>query len=70
MSVTARVSIGPVQGERRFGLEVELRVRLPGLSRADAESLVAGAHEGCPYSNAVRGNIPVTIVIEEPAAES
>jgi lipoyl-dependent peroxiredoxin len=59
-----------VQGERRFGLEVELRVRLPGVSRADAEALVAAAHEGCPYSNAVRGNIPVTVTLEEPATDS
>jgi osmotically inducible protein OsmC len=32
-----------------------------GLSQADAERLVAKAHEICPYSNATRNNIPVTV---------
>jgi organic hydroperoxide reductase OsmC/OhrA len=70
VSITARVGIGPVSGERRFGLEAELRVRLPGLTRAEAEALVAAADEGCPYSNAIRGNVPVTLLIEEPPASS
>jgi len=41
--VTARVSIGPVAGGA-FGLEVDLRVALPGLDKAEAEALVALGH--------------------------
>lgn len=60
--MTARVGIGknPTGG---FQLEAELRVRLPGLSRDDAEGLVHAAHQVCPYSNATRGNVPVTLTV-------
>jgi lipoyl-dependent peroxiredoxin len=62
-TVTARVGIGPI-GQGRFGLTAELRVELPSIAdRAEAESLVAGAHEVCPYSNATRGNIQVTLTL-------
>lgn len=59
VSVAAQVTIGAVgQG---FGLEVELVVSAPELPREQAEALVHAAHEVCPYSNATRGNIPVTL---------
>jgi osmotically inducible protein OsmC len=61
-SVTARVGFGPI-GEGRFGLTVELLVHLPGIDPAMAETLVAGAHDRCPYSNATRNNIPVELRI-------
>ena len=51
------------QGEGRFGLTVELQVHVPGVARATAETLVAGAHDRCPYSNATRNNIPVELRI-------
>ena len=57
--VSASVSIGVV-GEG-FGLAVELDVHAPALDEAAAEKLVAAAHEVCPYSNATRGNIEVTL---------
>ena len=44
-----------------FGIEVELNIALPGLERAVAEELIAKAHIVCPYSNATRGNIDVTL---------
>jgi len=67
--VTARVGIGPVPVENRFGLTAELDVRLPSIAdRALAEELVAGADKRCPYTNAVRGNIEVVIKILEPPA--
>jgi Ohr subfamily peroxiredoxin len=59
-AVTAKVGIGS-DGNAGFGLTVELDAELPGVERPVAESLVAKAHEICPYSNATRGNIPVTI---------
>ncbi len=44
-----------------FVLGVALGIEVGGLSQADAEKLVAEAHEVCPYSNAVRGNIDVQL---------
>ena len=44
-------------------IEVELRIALPGLERQAAEELVAKAHQVCPYSNATRGNIDVTLTL-------
>jgi osmotically inducible protein OsmC len=61
-TVTAQVGVGP-SDERRFGLAITLRIQLPGVERAAAETLVAEAHEVCPYSNAVRGNIDVALEI-------
>ena len=59
--VEGTVGIGAIpQG---FGLEVELRMALPGLSDRAAEALVNTAHEVCPYANATRGNIAVRLVL-------
>lgn len=63
-TVSARVGLGTI-GEGRFGITVELHVTLPSISdRATAEDLVAAADQRCPYSNAVRGNVPVTITVD------
>ncbi|MGE9764510.1 organic hydroperoxide resistance protein [Pseudomonas sp. PDM20] len=58
-SITGKVGIGQIPGG--FGLEVELNINLPGLGQAEAEELVAKAHQVCPYSNATRGNIDVRL---------
>lgn len=58
-SITGKVGIGQIPGG--FGLEVELNINLPGLDQAEAEDLVAKAHQVCPYSNATRGNIEVRL---------
>lgn len=47
-----------------FKLEVALDVETQGLSQADAEALVATAHQVCPYSNATRGNVDVAISVK------
>lgn len=60
--VAASVGIGPLDNGG-FGLTVELRVSVPDLDRDTAEKLVARAHAVCPYSNATRGNIPVTLTV-------
>ena len=60
--VSASVGIRASEGGG-FGLTVELDVHTPNLNRATAEALVARAHEVCPYSNATRGNIPVTLAV-------
>jgi Ohr subfamily peroxiredoxin len=59
VTVTAGVGIGPVA--TGYGLAVELKVALPGVEPALAQDILAGAHERCPYSNATRGNIAVTL---------
>jgi Ohr subfamily peroxiredoxin len=46
-----------------IGLDIELAVSLPGLPRAEAEALVAEAHQVCPYSNATRGNVDVRLTV-------
>jgi len=55
------VGIGPVANG--FGIEVELRISLPGMEPEAARELVERAHQVCPYSNATRGNIDVTLTL-------
>ena len=62
-TVTARVGMGPT-GDGRYGLAVELLIHLPSVpDRTRAEELVADADRRCPYSNAIRGNVDVTLTI-------
>ena len=64
VSITSSVAIGPMTGKPgAFGISVDMAVTVPGMDRAAAEALVATAHEVCPYSNATRGNIDVTIKV-------
>jgi len=58
--VTGRVGIGPAAGGA-YGLAVTLRVHLPGVPVESARELIERAHQVCPYSNATRGNIDVTL---------
>ena len=60
-AIDASVDIGPIPAG--FGIAAKLVVSLPGLERAVAEDLVNTAHQVCPYSNATRGNIEVTLVV-------
>ena len=60
-SIVAEVGIGQIPGG--FGIEVTLTISLPGVAREVAEKLVAAAHQVCPYSNATRGNIDVTLIV-------
>ncbi|WP_077037737.1 organic hydroperoxide resistance protein [Pelomonas sp. KK5] len=61
VSIAADVGIGPIPNG--FGIQATLNISLPGMERATAEQLVAAAHQVCPYSNATRGNIEVTLNI-------
>lgn len=61
VSIDATVGIGGIpQG---FGIEVQLVIKVPGMDRAQAQALVDKAHQVCPYSNATRGNIEVTLTL-------
>jgi lipoyl-dependent peroxiredoxin len=60
--VSATISLGMLPSGG-FGIAAELDVAIPTVDRATAESLVAKAHEVCPYSNATRGNIDVVLTV-------
>ena len=60
-SIVSKVDL-VANDDRSFGIAVELHVTLPSVGDADeAKRIVAAAHEVCPYSNATRGNIDVTL---------
>ncbi|ARP94826.1 organic hydroperoxide resistance protein [Bordetella genomosp. 13] len=61
VSVQGTVGIGPIPNG--FGIEVELKISLPGMDREAAQALIDKAHIVCPYSNATRGNIDVTLTL-------
>jgi lipoyl-dependent peroxiredoxin len=60
-SIDGNVGIGQIPNG--FGIEVELRISLPGMDRAEAQSLIEKAHVVCPYSNATRNNIDVKLTL-------
>jgi osmotically inducible protein OsmC len=59
-AVTANVSLHP-NGQGGFVLGVALAAETKGLDQAAAEALVSAAHQVCPYSNAIKGNIEVAL---------
>ncbi|WP_029270305.1 organic hydroperoxide resistance protein [Virgibacillus alimentarius] len=58
--VKAQVSIGK-DTDGGFALTVALDVKIPGVEQEVAEQLVESAHQICPYSKAIRGNIAVDL---------
>ena len=68
-SVRAHVSIGANE-TGGFGLVITLDVNIPGIEKEQAALPVENAHQVCPYSNATRGNVEVTLnATTVPAAE-
>ncbi|HAQ27022.1 organic hydroperoxide resistance protein [Stutzerimonas nitrititolerans] len=61
--VTGKVGIGQIP--TGFGIEAELTIAAPGIDRELLQTLVDQAHVVCPYSNATRGNIDVTLLIAD-----
>jgi Ohr subfamily peroxiredoxin len=61
LAIDAEVDLGPVG--QAFGIAVRLTISLPGMDKAQAQELVDTAHQVCPYSNATRGNIDVTLTL-------
>lgn len=61
LAIDAEVDLGPVG--QAFGIAVRLNISLPGMDKAQAQELVDTAHQVCPYSNATRGNIDVTLTL-------
>ena len=60
--VTSTVSLLP-NGEG-FKLGVALAVETKGLDQTAADALVSAAHQVCPYSNAIKGNIDVALSVK------
>ncbi len=60
--VTAEVTLNINNND--YSLSVKLKPKIDGVDRATAESLVARAHEVCPYSKATRNNVPVEIELQ------
>ncbi|MFD1991474.1 organic hydroperoxide resistance protein [Paenibacillus nicotianae] len=46
-----------------FKLSVRMDINIPGLSKEEATDIAKKAHEFCPYSKAIRGNIDVQLNI-------
>lgn len=57
--VTTQVSLGPI-GDA-YGLAVVIDVQISGADQKVCQRLADEAHTACPYSNAIRGNIPVEV---------
>ena len=67
-TVTSTVGIGP-RSAGGFGLEVELAVSLPGVPKAEAEALVAKAHQVCPWQHRRSPDRRLTTRFERPARD-
>lgn len=61
VAIDGNVGIGQIPNG--FGIEVELKISLPGMDRAEAKTLIDKAHIVCPYSNATRNNIDVKLTL-------
>ena len=61
VSIAADVGIGPITGG--FGIQVAMRITVPGMEHDAVQKLVDAAHQVCPYSNATRGNIDVSLTV-------
>lgn len=62
LAIDASVDLGKIPNG--YGIAVRLAISLPGMDRASAQELVDAAHQVCPYSNATRGNIDVTLTLK------
>ena len=60
-TVTGQVGIGQIP--TGFGIQAQLTIAAPGIDHDTLQALVDQAHVVCPYSNATRGNIDVTLVL-------
>ena len=62
---TVRALVSLIEdGQGGFRLAVELHAQLPGTDRAQAERIMAAAHQTCPYSKALRGDADVSLVVD------
>ncbi|MDO9404382.1 MAG: organic hydroperoxide resistance protein [Polaromonas sp.] len=62
VAIDSEVDLGKIPDA--YGIAVRLDITVPGMDRAAAQDLIDAAHKVCPYSNATRGNIDVTITLK------
>ncbi|SFC15358.1 peroxiredoxin, Ohr subfamily [Polaromonas sp. OV174] len=62
LAIDASVDLGKIPNG--YGIAARLDISLPGMERAAAQALIDAAHQVCPYSNATRGNIDVTLTLK------
>lgn len=63
-AISAAVAFGTRPGGAKgFNIEVTMAITIPGMDRDKSEALVHEAHQVCPYSNATRGNVDVTLTV-------
>jgi Ohr subfamily peroxiredoxin len=60
---TVQTAVGIGKDDTGFGINAVITAYLPGLDQAEADELVEGAHQACPYSKATRGNIDVELKV-------
>ena len=60
-AIDAEVDLNFADGA--YFLRARLNVSLPGLEREVARALADAAHQTCPYSKAIRGNVDVAITV-------
>jgi Ohr subfamily peroxiredoxin len=58
-AIDAEVDLVLVEGA--YFLQARLNISLPGIERETAQALADAAHQTCPYSKAIRGNVDVAI---------
>jgi osmotically inducible protein OsmC len=50
-------------GDEGYSLQVRFNVSVPGVPRDVAQALIDSAHQTCPYSKAMRGNVPMELTL-------
>jgi Ohr subfamily peroxiredoxin len=63
MKVQLPADLAPIREGNAYGIAARMNISLPGMDRAQAQQLIDAAHQVCPYSNATRGNIDVTLTL-------
>jgi Ohr subfamily peroxiredoxin len=61
-AITVDVGIGP-RTQGGIGLTVAIEAEVPSVDADRARELLDAAHQVCPYSNATRGNVEVTLTV-------
>ena len=60
--VTAVCSLDRVEGALKItGMDLSVKANVPGIDAAKLKEMAATAEQRCPVSNAIRGNVPVTV---------
>ncbi|NNM52047.1 MAG: organic hydroperoxide resistance protein [Pseudomonadales bacterium] len=60
--VTAHIGLGSLE-QGGFGLTARLDIHIPGVSTSEAQELIEATEKVCPYTNAIRGNVPLELVL-------